>query len=1150
MKYVKLNERVELDCDPFGQSPVDIVWLVRQPSTSESSPSSPTPLQSPSSSQSNHQNATFQAPSSSSPNLVLSNQSLPSSSAASESLGRRLYIGTIRTELTHNPRQLDQSAPSNGAIMSKPSLPIDDSLSSSNGQFFGQRQALSGVDHLLEPFATFEILKRPGDGSEFVRLHIKQARRAHSADLICQARNRYGSDEKLIKLLVQEAPDPVREMTAVQVDSKAAVLTWPAPYNGNSPIISYTVEWAQVLPQNQQQQQHQSTGKWSHMITQQPTATITSLIPMTTYEVRVRARNQFGQSNFATSYGAAPFILTTVEEAPAAPPSDLRATPISSSSIQLSWLAPGVPYLPESNHDSRTPQALNSQTNGILSQPTYSIKGYYLGYKATDTNDSSVFKTVSLLDGGNPVLSDDTDHLMATSGIMLNSTSTGQRQLIKNNQALAPRRIKVTISNLRGSTKYIMIVQAFNSAGPGPQSDQIEAKTLASDPPPAPILRAGLVTYSSIELQWSFQMTSSGTSELPAAHRLTKVDATATDASNKSVSLPSEKDVSAVDGYNVYYRALEGQWTEQKITPETHAIIASGHQRNDLSIVERSSGKVSTSTSPESSKFHGWPKDLSSLNFKSFRHILDQLACGNSYQIYLVAYNSIGTGLPSQIIRAKTRGSAPIAPRRQDYISINSTYVQLNFESWMDGGCSITNFEIRYKTMSRPTTTSSSQLSSDSASASNNGQDQWLLLSSNVSPEQRLIELRDLQPETWYAVLTRAESAAGKTEVQYSFMTLNKWGQLPAEAMESNNLPALFSQSNASIRSILYNFAPGGHMSALMMSTCMCLVIFATCLLFAIRRYGSQLKGSASLDSQTTTSVSVSQYQHHQGHSHALQSNHHLDVHHHQQAENEHQVTSVGQAPEFSEEQPMIYCGTNEQSAELYSLKTSPCKTTNMLASGGNSSSNGSSLCGGRLLNSTQFVNGSGVSTALPELSVDLNQFMHSNRLSQNEHHQYIHPPIQFHSSTLGGHHNSQQRDTYRCSSGCADTSIMSPGRTIIDTSSDNQNKFKTMSCRPMNTFATNSNIQSGMVAGGRFVCNGQPERQLSLQDYQHQLNDPQHIYSKLRVVYNNHSNHNLCGLEENQKNNQTILENNDQICNSDALNIAAIAQEQNLALY
>lgn len=1163
MKYVKLNEKIELDCDPFGQSPVDIVWLVRQPSSSDLSSSAAASNQAAAISQLNHNNATFQASPASLQNLALSNQSSSTPTFNPESLGRRLFIGTIRTELSHNSRQSDPSATSNGPMTSKsPSLPTDNQLSS--GEAFFGRQLPPG-DH-LEPFASFEILKRPADGSEFVRLYIRQARRAHSADLICQARNRYGGDEKLIKLLVQEAPDPVREITAVQVDSRAAVLTWLAPYNGNSPITSYTVEWAQVAAQNQQQhhqqqqqqQQHQLTGKWSHMITQQPSATITSLVSMTSYEIRIRARNQFGQSAFATSVGSSPFIVTTAEEAPAAPPSDLRAIPLSSSSIQLSWVAPGDSSM---NNELRAATAVKS-SGGSSNQPSYSIRGYYLGYKATNTNDSFVFKTVSLPEGS-PQTSDESDHLLATSELASNETSIDQRPLLKSSPVSTGRRLKVIIDNLRRSTKYVIIVQAFNSAGPGPQSDQIESKTLANDPPPAPLLRVGLVTYSSIELQWSFQTTPSGGSELSTLHGAqAKLETIGANESAKPLDTSSEKDISAVDGYNVYYRALEGQWAEQKLTPETHAIIASGHQRSDLSIVELSSEKISTTTSPvETSKqsLHGWHRDSSHVASKSFRFILDQLACGNSYQIYLVAYNSIGSGLPSQIIRAKTRGSAPIAPRRQDYISVNSTYVQLNFEAWMDGGCSITNFEIKYKPLSRSSAVSSQPAtesgSGSSSSSNNNGQNQWLLLSSNVSPEQRLIELRDLQPETWYAVLTKAESAAGKTEVQYSFMTLNKWGQLPAEAMEANNLPALFGQSNASIRSILYNFLPTGHMSTLTMSACMCLVLFATCLLFAVRRYGGQLKDSASLDSQASTSGSGSQYQHHHHHhhTHPHKGSNHLNGRHRQQSDYEQQVIGGGMATKLGEEQPMIYRASNEQTAELYSLKGSPCKTTTsatmLTATDGSSSGN----CEGvGLLSTTQCSNGADMSGAMPELSVDLNQFMNPNRLVQGDHHQCIHPSAQFQSSTLG--HSSQHRDGYRCSSGCAESPIVSPGRAIVGAlmrenfTSDHPNRFKTIACRPLSSFATSSNIQNNLVPTSRFICNGngQPEQQLNLQDYQHHLNDQQQIYSKLRLIYNTHSNYNLCGIEENPKSSQTILETNDQICNGDTMNLAVLAQEQN----
>lgn len=63
--------------------------------------------------------------------------------------------------------------------------------------------------------------------------------------------------------------------------------------------------------------------------------------------------------------------------------------------------------------------------------------------------------------------------------------------------------IEVKISELKRGTKYGVIVQAFNSKGPGPQSDEIVSETLTADPPNPPAhLSVTSVSFMSVTLTW------------------------------------------------------------------------------------------------------------------------------------------------------------------------------------------------------------------------------------------------------------------------------------------------------------------------------------------------------------------------------------------------------------------------------------------------------------------------------------------------------------------------------------------------------------------------------------------------------------------------------------------------------------------------
>ncbi|GFQ71990.1 down syndrome cell adhesion molecule-like protein 1 [Trichonephila clavata] len=58
------------------------------------------------------------------------------------------------------------------------------------------------------------------------------------------------------------------------------------------------------------------------------------------------------------------------------------------------------------------------------------------------------------------------------------------------------------LTSLERNTKYIIRVQAFNSKGAGPPSDDVEGETLQEDPPRPPSLEVLGMTSSSVTLKW------------------------------------------------------------------------------------------------------------------------------------------------------------------------------------------------------------------------------------------------------------------------------------------------------------------------------------------------------------------------------------------------------------------------------------------------------------------------------------------------------------------------------------------------------------------------------------------------------------------------------------------------------------------------
>ncbi|GFR10826.1 retrovirus-related Pol polyprotein from transposon 17.6, partial [Trichonephila clavata] len=136
-------------------------------------------------------------------------------------------------------------------------------------------------------------------------------------------------------------------------------------------------------------------------------------------------------------------------------------------------------------------------------------------------------------------------------------------------------------------------------------------------------------------------------------------------------------------------------------------------------------------------------------------YVFQDLYCGSHYQFYIVAYNAVGKGKPSEVVAGKTSGSAPNPPKRDALLSINSTAVSLHLNTWLGGACPVNFFIVQYKA---------------------NTQREWILVSNNIVPEQKLLTITDLTPGTWYTILMTAHSEAGPTEAEYVFATLTAFG--------------------------------------------------------------------------------------------------------------------------------------------------------------------------------------------------------------------------------------------------------------------------------------------------------------------------------------------------------------------------------------
>ncbi|HEU5488488.1 MAG TPA: fibronectin type III domain-containing protein [Candidatus Nitrosotalea sp.] len=130
---------------------------------------------------------------------------------------------------------------------------------------------------------------------------------------------------------VATVPQPPTGLTATVASSSEIDLSWTAPANnGGAAITGYMIERSQ-----------DAGSTWSTMSSNtgstSTTYSDTGLTPSTSYTYRVSAINSVGTSSPSNVASATTSVSTSVPQ----PPTGLTASAVSSSTIDLSWNAPG-----------------------------------------------------------------------------------------------------------------------------------------------------------------------------------------------------------------------------------------------------------------------------------------------------------------------------------------------------------------------------------------------------------------------------------------------------------------------------------------------------------------------------------------------------------------------------------------------------------------------------------------------------------------------------------------------------------------------------------------------------------------------------------------------------------------------------------------
>ncbi|KAF4524305.1 hypothetical protein B566_EDAN005361 [Ephemera danica] len=689
------------------------------------------------------------------------------------------------------------------------------------GRLDEEDEALRGF--VWRRYSTREQMLDDGMVSE---LGISHTYRHDTGVLSCFARNAYGEDEMTIQLIVQEVPEPPKNIrvsdqqsrslqlswTQPDQQSRSLQLSWTQPYAGNSPITNYIIQF-KLVSEVWQAQPAKLVVPGTHT-----SATMTNLNPATSYHFRIIAENRLGLGEPGEI-----IQVTTQEEAQ------------SSTELQISWEPPP-----------------REQWNG-------NILGYYVGFRerslgsepssaplfspslAPNTGSYS-FKTVEASSGSRVVLASLAKYTMYNIVVQAFNTPSmppenvrcvsptsqslqvswepppteGRNGVIQGykvtHQAIddwldgegaetkVTSQLRTTLPGLKRYTNYSVSVLAFTSSGDGARSDPLLCKT-EEDVPSAPAdikavvsaqnkilvtwlppaepngvlvaytLYTGLLEDGKEELVTAWKQDLSlpckrvGVPVPQSAWRLRgrTLETGGRKQINKDGSLVI-KDIQNSDEGNYTCKVENAHGSDEisynvrvRVPPEPPVLSVVNTQVDSLHLQwtsKKNGGSPILGYVINYKRDYGdWEELQIESNVES--HILRGLWCGTHYQLYVTAYNRIGTGLPSDIVSAHTKGTVPVKPTQSQLLTVNATVVTFWLDTWGDGGCSILYFVVEYREWRN----------SD-----------WSLSSSNVQPAERVYSISDLKSATRYAVRITAHNNAGSMLALYNFTTLTAEG--------------------------------------------------------------------------------------------------------------------------------------------------------------------------------------------------------------------------------------------------------------------------------------------------------------------------------------------------------------------------------------
>lgn len=467
----------------------------------------------------------------------------------------------------------------------------------------------------------YDIHEHPTEAGLSSQMIIRSISQSNALLYKCLAKNEFGSSERLIKLIVLDVPERPVELKAREVWSRSALISWTQPLNTtaassstSSPsghqqstnrVSNYTIQyWRKTsatphwsssasLGQNHRREQLNVDGL-------QTSALLTNLSPALTYEVSIIANNQVGQSEASETVQ-----LTTSEEEPNSPPTDVQVEPKGGSTLRVSWKVPPI-------------ESLNGK-----------LVGFYIGYRPR-----------SLLINPN-VISQQQQQLNSVQQQQQQLTSQPQQQQnifsFKTADANEGQVYYDTfLGNLKHLHEYEVTVRAFNKAGSGPDCHLLIARTNSPRLPGPPALQVQRVTTNAISLKWSGPIVSS----------------TAASQRHQLIPMLAAPQLS----YGLFYQ-VQGEREWHELSVELSSPAQTPTSQDDMQSIVQPRQQIPAdylAASHHLADGSGMQPSFAVAHI----HTLSNLQPGLVYRIYVAASNELGLGDPSNVLTVRTEQAA------------------------------------------------------------------------------------------------------------------------------------------------------------------------------------------------------------------------------------------------------------------------------------------------------------------------------------------------------------------------------------------------------------------------------------------------------------------------------------------------------------